>query len=159
MPNMSVIEEILTHPEFVEGECWSREKYAANAEIIQQGDTSNSLYFLQSGVVRVLGRVDIDDKRQVSPGVCDIQGGELFGELVLFDDGPRSASVVSVTDAEVVAIKGDKLMEFLEREPDLGFRFMKYMMVKMVGRLRNTNSKIFSLFAWGLKAHNVDQHL
>lgn len=159
MPKKSVIEEILSHPEFVEGECWSREKHAANAEIIKQGEASNSLYYLQSGVVRVLGRVEIDDKRQVSPGVCDIQGGELFGELVLFDDGPRSASVVTVTDAEVVAINGEKLMEFLEREPDLGFRFMRHMMVKMVGRLRNTNSKIFSLFAWGLKAHNVDQHL
>ena len=159
MSNKSVIEEILSHPEFVEGEFWSREIYAENAEIIKQGEASNALYYLQSGVVRVLGRVEIDDKRQVSPGVCDIQGGELFGELVLFDDGPRSASVVTVTEAEVVAINGEKLMEFLEREPDLGFRFMKHMMVKMVGRLRNTNSKIFSLFAWGLKAHNVDQHL
>ncbi|MDH5217742.1 MAG: cyclic nucleotide-binding domain-containing protein [Gammaproteobacteria bacterium] len=159
MSNNNVIQEILSHPEFVEGEFWSREKYAENAEIIKQGEASNSLYYLQSGVVRVLGRVEIDDKRQVSPGVCDIQGGELFGELVLFDDGPRSASVVAVTKAEVIAINGEKLMEFLEREPDLGFRFMKYMMVKMVGRLRNTNSKIFSLFAWGLKAHNVEQHL
>ena len=159
MSFQNVIEEILAHPEFNEGEYWRVETYQANAEIIKQGESSNSLYLLNTGVVRVLGRVEIDDKRQVSPGVCDIQGGELFGELVLFDDGPRSASVVTVTDAEVVAINGKKLMEFLEHKPDLGFRFMKYMMERMVGRLRNTNSKIFSLFAWGLKAHNVDQHL
>jgi CRP-like cAMP-binding protein len=155
----SVIEEILFHSGFPQGDCWQREEYEANTEIIKQGESSSLLYFLEEGTVRVLGRVDIDDKRQVSPGVCDIQGGELFGELVLFDDEPRSASVVAVTNAKVIAIDGNKLMDFLEREPVLGIKFLKQLMTKMVGRLRHTNSKIFSLFAWGLKAHSVDRHL
>lgn len=154
-----VIQEIISHPGFPEGECWHRESASENDQIIAQGDESKSLYCLEKGAVRVVGRIDIDDQRQLNPGVCDIDKGEIFGELVLFDDGPRSASIVAVADCELIVIDGKKLMAFLEKETDLGFRFMKMLMGRMVARMRKTNSKIFSLFAWGLKAHNVEQHL
>ncbi len=150
---------LLQHPDFREGEHWSNESFNANREIVRQGDTSRKVYVVRSGTVRVTGKVDIGDQRQVSPGVCDLGEGEIFGELVLFDNQPRSASVVAVTDCELIVVDGDKLMSFMEAHPELGFVVLKALMSIMVNRLRSTNKKIFSLFAWGLKAHSIDEHL
>lgn len=150
---------LLDHPEFVEGDHWERRRFDPHTEIVKQGDESRNVYFVQNGTVRVIGRIDIGDQRQVSPGVCDLGEGEIFGELVLFDDKPRSASVVAVTDCELVVLDGDKLMRFLEDHPETGFKVLRGFLTMLVQRLRTTNKKIFSLFAWGLKAHNIDEHL
>ncbi|MDH5545623.1 MAG: cyclic nucleotide-binding domain-containing protein [Gammaproteobacteria bacterium] len=154
-----LIAEIISNPDFPEGVNWRRDHVPTGTEIIRQGTESRSLYWLEKGAVRVVGRVELEGQRQLNPGVCDLNAGEIFGELVLFDDEPRSTSVMAISDADLVVIDGDRLMEFLEQYPQLGFRFIKALTARMVSRLRKTNDKIFSLFAWGIKAHNMDQHL
>lgn len=154
-----LIEALMKQADFHEGEYWRREHYAANQEIIHQGEQSKHLYYIEKGQARVLGQVDLGEKRKVSPGVCDLKDNEIFGELVLFDNGPRSASVVAISECDVVVFDGEKLMSYLRSHTDIGFELLNAIMTATVRRLRKTNEKIFSLFAWGLKAHNVDQHL
>lgn len=153
------IKELLGHPEFSEGEFWQRMNACAGDEIIRQGDFGDSFYLIESGHLRVLGHIDIGENRQVTPGVCDLQAGEIVGEIVLFDAQPRSATVRVVEDSVLIEISGDKFMSFLEAHPDIGFQIFRSMMAIMVGRLRNSNDKIFSLLAWGLKAHQIEQEL
>ncbi len=153
------IEQLLQRPDFAEGEAWRVRRFPANAEILRQGDNSRHVYWIRKGTVRVLGQVPVSEARQVRPGVCDLQSGEVFGELALFDDQPRSATVMAVDECELVEIDGEALLDYLERHTELGFAFLRQMMTVMVQRLRASDRQIFSLLAWGMRAHGIDQHL
>lgn len=149
---MSPLFRLLEHPEFKEGVCWRRQQVEANAVIFHEGEPGKEVYLIHSGRVRVVGNVDMDGLRQVHPGFSELSEGDVFGELVLFDDQPRSASVHCVMDSELIVIDGPELMSFLDRYPDIAYPIFKELIYILVGRLRQANKRIFSLFAWGLKA-------
>jgi len=48
-----------------------------------------------------------------------MEAGGLFGELGLFDDGPRSADARALTPATVVALGFEHVREVLREQPDL----------------------------------------
>lgn len=156
---MDVINKLLEREDFKENTYWIRKTFKINDKIVHQGDDDKTIYLIKKGTVRVLGIVELADQKKVKPGVCDISEGEIFGELTLFDQEPRSATVICVSDCEVIAINGEKLMAYMQRHTDLGFDFMKELSSLMVKRLRNSNNKIFSLFSWGLKAHQIEKHI
>ena len=156
---MFVVEELIAHPLFKENFHWKVSRFKKDEKIVEQGDDSRELYLLRKGAVRVLGSVEVRDNRRIQPGVCDINVGEIFGELSLFDRQPRSATIICLEDSEAIVIDGEKLMIFLEDNSDIGYKFMCEIMQMLVVRLRTSNEKIFSLFSWGLKAHKIDDHL
>ena len=83
----------------------------------------------------------------------------MFGELALFDQRTRSASVMAVTDCELAEISGAQMLQFLDDHPAVGYPVLKELITTLVQRLRSTNKKLFSILAWGLKARGLDQHL
>ena len=153
------LKSLLNNPKFTEDEFWRRIKVARGIDVMRQGEHGNNLYLIESGGLRVLGHVDVNETRQMHPGVCDLHAGDVVGELVLFDSGVRSATVQAVEDSVLIEINGDKLMSFLEHNTDIGFQLLRSLMTVMVGRIRKNNEKIFSLLAWGLKAHQIEKDL
>ena len=156
---MEVIESLIKKNDFIENGCWRKKHYLVNEEIVTEGDANKTIYYITRGAVRVLGTIAVNDYKRMRPGVCDLAAGEIFGELSLFDQAPRSATVVCIEDCDVVEIDGEKLLSYLQNNTDIGYEFMNNLMLLMVKRLRNSNQKIFSLFSWGLKAHQIDAHI
>jgi CRP-like cAMP-binding protein len=154
-----VIQTLLNYPGFTEGEYWSRLHVDADTEVLKQGEQGQSFFLLDKGMLRVLGKVEIADSKILNPGVYDVQVGDIVGELALFDDEPRSATVRALEDSELIEIKTEPMMTFLRGHPDIGFQFMEALMRIMVSRLRSSNQKVFSLLAWGLKAHQIEKEL
>jgi CRP/FNR family transcriptional regulator, cyclic AMP receptor protein len=150
---------LLDHPDFREGEHWHRHRVAAGQAVFREGETGSELYLILEGSVRVMGDVELEPRRRIQPGFCDLSAGALFGELALFDQEPRSATVVAVADTELVVIDGGQLLRFFDANPEVGYTILNKMLSVIVGRLRSTNKKLVSLFAWGLKAHGIEQHL
>lgn len=153
------LQSLLSHPEFSEGHHWQRQQFGANTTIVEVGEAGSQIYLVLSGRVRVLGDVSLGDDKRIRPGFFDLDAGEVFGELALFDREPRSASVVAVSDCELAVMDGDRLLVFLDAHPDVGYGVLKDLVTALVARLRKTNRKLFSLMAWGLRAHRLDQHL
>ena len=151
--------KLLDHPSFKEGVVWTRRKIMADETLFSEGDEGTEVYLILNGTVRVVGNVDLDDKRTVHPGFSDLNEGQVFGELPMFDGEPRSASVVALTDCELAVLEGERLMAFLDAHPELGYPIFKELIHLLVGRLRQANRRIFSLFAWGLKMRGIDRHL
>ena len=151
--------ELLDHPGFKEGVIWTRRTIAANETLFAEGDLGTEVYLILQGSVRVVGNVDLDDQRTVHPGFSDLGEGQVFGELPLFDGEPRSATVVTLTNCELAVLEGERLMSFLDAHPELGYPIFKELIHLLVGRLRQANRRIFSLFAWGLKMQGIDRHL
>jgi CRP-like cAMP-binding protein len=93
------------------------------------------------------------------PGIWEVKAGDIVGELAAFDDRPRAASVVGVADGEAIAIDGVALRRFLDEHPELGYGVLREILTSLVERLRASNQRLETVFAWGLRARGIDRHL
>ncbi len=152
------LRELLSRPEFNE-RYWARRCYHGGDVIFKEGDDGVSVYVVLRGNVRVSASINIEGGRQIQPGFSDLGEGEVFGELALFDRQPRSATVVAIDEVELAEIDGGRLLRFFDEHPELGYPIVRELTNTMVGRLRKANQRVFSLFAWGLKARGIDDHL
>jgi CRP/FNR family transcriptional regulator, cyclic AMP receptor protein len=109
--------------------------------------------------VRVTARVDIEGECRIRAGLVDLESGAVFGELNLFEAGVRSASVLAIEDCSLLRIDGEELSHFLEQNTDLGYRLLQHFFQVLNERLRKADQRIEGLFAWGLKAHDIERHL
>ena len=151
--------EIVQDPEFPEGEAWVRRHFSPNEVIVREGERERKMYLVESGSLRVSGRVELDDQRAIQPGLHDLGAGGLFGEMALFEAHPRTASVVAIDEGDLLEIDCRRLSAYLEQRPEIGYALLKIMFEIMIDRLSRTNQRVEHLMAWGLKVHGIDKHL
>jgi len=85
-----------------------------------------------------LGRTSADGRENL----LAIQGpGQMFGELSLFDPGPRSATVTAVTDAAFLSLSHEDLLRWLDGRPDVARGLLNQLAV----RLRKANDVVADL--------------
>jgi len=156
---MSNIHSILSDPKLVEAGIAESRRFAPGESIIVEGCADRRVYLIESGAVRVAGRIELEDQRHIQPGLCDLCAGEVFGELSLFESGPRSASVVAIDHCELRVFQAQALAGYFDDHPELGYVVLKWLFSVLSGRLRQADRRFGSLFAWGLKAHGIDSHL
>ncbi|MBT8146151.1 MAG: cyclic nucleotide-binding domain-containing protein [Gammaproteobacteria bacterium] len=154
-----LITKIIQDPEFPEGEAWRRRSFKANETIVREGEEDRTMYLVESGSMRVSRRVELEDDRHIQPGLADLGPGDLFGELGLFESHARTASVVAIDHGVLVGIDCERLSQYLERHPELGYQAFKQLFMVFIDRLSRANQRVEQLFAWGLKVHGIDQHL
>jgi CRP-like cAMP-binding protein len=156
---MSSIQCILSDPQLVEAGIAERRSYESGESIIVEGQEDRRFYLIESGSVRVAGRVELEDQRHILPGLCDLGVGEVFGELSLFESAPRSASVVAIDGCDLLVFDAEALAAYFDHRPEHGYVVLKWLFSVLSGRLRQADRRFGSLFAWGLKAHGIDTHL
>ncbi len=110
------------------------EKSVKAGEIVfAQGDAGSSMYIVRSGTVQIY----LASVENGPPVVLkDLRTGEYFGELALFDDKPRSASVRAVVDAVLLELTREELAEQLGRSKRAAMAILS----EMAERLRETNA-------------------
>lgn len=79
--------------------------------IVREGDDGNCAYLIQSGSVRVY----TEDERGKQVELAKLGLGQIFGELALIFDEPRSASVESLEDSNLIVLTRQTLNHKLER--------------------------------------------
>jgi CRP-like cAMP-binding protein len=156
---MSSVQSILSDPRFIEAGIAEMVYYGVGETIVEKGSEERGLYLIESGRVRVLERIELEGQRHIQPGICDLTVGEVFGELGLYEPGPRMASVVTVEPCEILEFDANALAAYLDDRPELGYQVLKELFNILTDRLRQTDRRMGSLFAWGLKAHGIDRHL
>ncbi len=89
-------------------------RVAAGSPLVFQGDWSEGLFLIRSGVVKVRHITDAGEEVVVAlMGV-----GDMFGELaMLFGHGRRAADVISLTPLEVIKLRPNPIQLELERDP------------------------------------------
>ncbi|MBZ0144284.1 MAG: cyclic nucleotide-binding domain-containing protein [Rhodocyclaceae bacterium] len=107
------------------------------ATILRAGDRTDFVYFILSGVLKVL--VSDEEGREVI--LSNLGQGEFFGEMGVLDDNPRSATVVTNTPCELVVISKADFKRCLAENFDVSL----YIMRSLVKRLRTADRKIESL--------------
>ena len=154
-----ILNEILTDPKFAEGTAWKRRNYTVGEKIIEKGALGSTLFFVEEGRVRVQGGAEIEENKQINPGLCDLEAGAVFGDISLYGTHRRTASVVALTEVRVLEIRSDMLSVYLDDHPVLGYLFLKALFQIMVLRLELANDRIEKLLVWGLKVHDIDKYL
>ena len=110
--------------------------YPKNTVIVSEGDRTDSLYIILEGRVKVY--VSDDDGHDV---VLATQGaGEYFGELVL-DEGPRSASVMTVEPSRFLVVPLQDFREFVVGNPAFALSLIE----KLIARVRSLTESVKSL--------------
>ncbi len=80
-------------------------KYTTGEEIFRMGDHGSNAYFIESGNVEV--SITRDGEKIV---IAELGVGELFGEMSMIDDAPRSATVTATEDTEVIVIQRSRFI-------------------------------------------------
>lgn len=105
--------------------------------VLHAGDRTDNIYFVLAGALKV--QVSDEEGREV---ILSMLGpGELFGEMGVLDDHPRSATVLAVEQSEVVMIGKDDFKRCLVENPDVSLFIMR----NLVKRLRLADRNIESL--------------
>jgi len=142
---------ILRHPEFPRGKVWSEEFFNPEDVILREGEASRDLYLIVGGTVRVNRQVEVDDTRSMQSGLIELTHGDTFGELNLYGQAERSASVVALSDTEVIRIDGKALSAFMDAHPALGYAVLKHYFLLHAELLRSLNIKVGGLYAAQLR--------
>lgn len=159
-PDMTnALAQLITRPDFPEGDAWTRRRVEAQTAVIREGDRDCRIYLVEQGTLQVVSSLELDGQRRVKPGIYNLEPGEIFGEFCLFHDQARTASVIAATDCRLVVIDGTHLRHYMEAHPETGYRLLWEMYTALIDRLCLSNKRVQQLFAWGLKAHQIEEHL
>ena len=92
-------------------------------EFFRTGDACDGLYELVSGKVklsRLPGETPDHPANRHESLLRVVSAGQIFGEVAVFDGGPRNASAVAVTKAVVRRYPPEAVQRMLRQHPDLG---------------------------------------
>jgi CRP/FNR family cyclic AMP-dependent transcriptional regulator len=103
--------------------------FARDEVIFHRDDEAGQVYLIVAGTVKV----SIPDEAGREVVIALERGGDVFGELALFDDAHRSATVTAVTETSALALGRPEFMAVLERNP-VAMRKMLGLLVKIVRR-------------------------
>jgi CRP/FNR family cyclic AMP-dependent transcriptional regulator len=112
--------------------------FPKNTIILNEGDQTDSLYIILSGRVKVF--LANEEGKEI---VLDTQGpGEYFGEMVL-DEGPRSASVMTLEPCRFQLIPKDDVKALLQSHPDFAMHLVRKLIYR--GRVLTEHVKSLAL--------------
>jgi len=81
-------------------------RFTAGEEIFRLGDSARNAYIIERGKVEVSAT---RDGRKVV--IAELGKGEIFGEMSMIDDAPRSATVTVIEDTEVIVIRRSRFQQ------------------------------------------------
>ncbi len=108
------------------------------AEVLfAEGDPGDRLYVIVEGKIK-LGRTSVDGRENL---LAILGPGQMFGELSLFDPGPRTATATAVTDTRLARLKKSSLRPWLNNRPEIAEQLLRV----LARRLRRTNDALADL--------------
>lgn len=110
-------------------------KLASGQEVFTQGDAAEHLYLILSGKLMVQGQTE--QGREVL--LSELDAGQFFGELALAEQGVRTASVRTKTEASVFQLSREAFTRLLGQAPEL----LSEVMGAISQKIRNANTQYF----------------
>jgi CRP-like cAMP-binding protein len=112
-------------------------KIAKGSILFKEGDEGEHLYVIIDGKLK-LGTSSGDGRENL---LSILGPGEMFGELSLFDPGPRTSTATAVTDAKLLSLSHEKVIPWLKQNPEVSLQLL----TRLSQRLRRTNEAVGDL--------------
>jgi len=108
--------------------------FEAGTVVFREGDQSDTCYVIRAGNARAIR--EHADGRTIT--LANFGSGDIFGELAMFDDERRSATVEVLDDLEAVAILGPDMRRLMREHPEISAQLV----ISLGRRLREANRRI-----------------
>ena len=102
--------------------------------IIKEGDTAATAFVINKGHVEVK-KITLKGESVL---IARLDPGQIFGEMSLFDNSNRSASVYALSDVELSVITKEDFLKYLDNTPPQ----IKVIIELLLKRLRQTSNLV-----------------
>jgi len=109
-------------------------EFEAGQVVFREGDCSDTCYIVRDGRARAVR--EHSDGRVIT--LATFGPGDIFGELAMFEDERRSATVDAIEPTSVVAVLGPDMRRLMTEHPDISTRLV----IALGRRLRETNERL-----------------
>lgn len=116
----------------------SEESHAVGTKIFQHGDAGDKLYVILEGRIRI----SRDVAGMGEEALAVLGPGEVFGEMALLDESPRSADARVHERCRLLAVPKEGFDDLLFLHKDLAYEVLWSVVKLLVSRLRETNDKL-----------------
>ena len=104
------------------------QSYTPGQEIVRQGDTGVGAFIIKKGRVEA-----VQDRAGHQHKLAELKTGEMFGEMALLDEFPRSATVRAIEPTTCLGIQRWHFKGILESHPQIALALLPV----LTKRLRN----------------------
>ncbi len=105
--------------------------------VVKQGDVGNGMFLILQGELRA--RVMVGEKETI---LATFGPGDFFGDMSLFDHGPRSADVIANADSVVLKISAVAFDRLTREAPALATPFLQATARTLAARIRADNKRL-----------------
>jgi CRP/FNR family transcriptional regulator len=102
--------------------------------VFREGDDSDTCYIVRDGQARAIR--SHNDGRTIT--LATFGSGDIFGELAMFEDERRSATIEAIEPTTVVGVLGGDMRRLMSEHPGIAMRLA----LALAGRLRETNERL-----------------
>ena len=114
-----------------------KQKYYKNNMILIQDEIGDTFFTICKGSVKI-NRLNKDGREVI---FAILGEGDFFGEMSLLDEETRSANAVALEDAEVLILRRDDFLDFLEKYPKISIALL----AELTRRIRKSDEQIEGL--------------
>ena len=97
--------------------------YKKNALIFMEDDPGEGLFVIQQGRVKI-SKTSVDGREQI---LHILKDGDVFAEVVLFDQGVYPATAEAVEDTRVWLLRSEDMERLLQKQPKLAVKLLRLM--------------------------------
>lgn len=115
--------------------------YKKGEVIFHEGEPGAALYILRDGEVEII----INHASSSPISLTKLTNGMFFGEIALFDEAARSATVIASKESEIIALSKPDFILFSKKEPAIGLNIVMKLGKILSTRLKATNKQIEEL--------------
>jgi CRP-like cAMP-binding protein len=125
-----------------------KRSYRKRDVLVFEGDASDALFVITSGNAAVI-RVNAEGKETM---LSVLKAGEVFGEMGVMEDAPRSATVVALRDMQALRLPRETFLKLLEQRPSM----QRTIISALCLRLRSTNRSVQAVSHMDMRARLAD---
>ena len=112
-------------------------KLRKGQSLFKEGDDGDHLFIVSNGKVK-LGTKSPDGRENL---LMILGPGDMFGDLSLFDAGPRTATATAVTESRLLSLGQEKVIPWVKEHPEVSL----HLLARLASRLRRTNEVVGDL--------------
>jgi CRP/FNR family cyclic AMP-dependent transcriptional regulator len=119
--------------------------------ILKEGEAGETMYIMEEGMVEISKTLVMQRGREEATGRDKIltklsaEDHAIFGEVALFEQSKRTATVVALTDCRMLEISKSGFLRLAEENPRIGYKITRNIVQLLCSRLRKTDEDTIKL--------------
>ncbi len=123
--------------------------------IFEENNQGDEMFIIARGAVEILvdpsivGGPGSKKRGSIPVTIATLRGGQTFGEIVLVDQGLRTASArCAETETQLLTIQRSKFMKLCDTYPEMGYRVMRNIAAELAFKIRGSDLAIREQLLW-----------